>query len=122
MSPGSRMTGKVAPPRPAASMMMTAPMTGDPKSEEMAAKLAAAAIRARTWSGVSFLDSLTARIPRPAPMAIRGASGPSTIPSPMEANAARRTLGSSIGCVGGPPFRPSAGWWPPDPGRRAMAK
>ena len=34
------MTGSVGPPKPAASMMMTAPTTGDPKSDEMAAKLA----------------------------------------------------------------------------------
>ena len=47
-NPGSRTMGRVAPPRPAASMMMTAPTIGDPKREEMAAKLAAAAIRPRT--------------------------------------------------------------------------
>ena len=48
MRPGSRMTGSVAPPSPAASMMMMAPTMGEPKSEEMAAKLAAAAMSAYT--------------------------------------------------------------------------
>jgi hypothetical protein len=31
MRPGRRMSGSVGPPSPAASMMMTAPTTGDPK-------------------------------------------------------------------------------------------
>ena len=41
-SPGNRMTGRVAPPKPAASMMITAPTMGEPKREDIAAKLAAA--------------------------------------------------------------------------------
>ena len=47
-SPGSRITGSVGPPSPAASMMMIAPTIGEPNSEEIAAKLAAAAINATT--------------------------------------------------------------------------
>src|SRR5262245_40126605 len=44
--PGSRITGSVAPPSPAASMMITAPITGEPKIAETAAKLPAAPITA----------------------------------------------------------------------------
>ena len=39
-SPGSSTSGRVAPPSPAASMMITAPMTGFPKIVEIAAKAA----------------------------------------------------------------------------------
>ena len=121
-SPGSRMTGRVAPPRPAASMMITAPTIGEPKREDIAAKLAAAAIRATTWSGASLRADRTAKIPRAPASAISGASGPRTIPNPIEASDASRTPGSSRGWVGGPALSPSAGLWPPLPGRRAMAK
>ena len=43
ISPGSRTSGRVGPPSPAASMMITAPMIGEPKIVERAAKLPAAA-------------------------------------------------------------------------------
>ena len=46
--PGSRTRGSVGPPSPAASMMITAPMTGLPKIVEIAAKLPAAPITSRT--------------------------------------------------------------------------
>ena len=116
-SPGSKMTGRIAPPNPAASMMITAPTMGEPKREDIAAKLAAAAIRATTWSGASLRAARTARIASPPASAISGASGPRTIPKPMEASEASRTPGSSIGWVGGPALRPSAGLWPPLPGQ-----
>ena len=93
-NPGRRTRGSIAPPNPAASMMITAPTTGDPKSEETAAKLPAAAIKVRACWGASFLASFMARNPRPPPMAISGASGPSTSPSPIVASAARRMPGS----------------------------
>ena len=38
-SPGSSTIGRVAPPRPAASITSTAPITGEPKIDETAAKL-----------------------------------------------------------------------------------
>ena len=113
----------MAPPRPAASMMITAPTTGEPKSDEIAAKLPAAAIIPSACWGTSFLTSRIARIPRPTPSAISGASGPSTSPRPTVARAASSTPGRSIGCVGVPPTaRPSAGTWPPRPGSRLIAK
>ena len=40
MRPGIKISGRVAPPRPDASMMITAPMIGDPKMTEIAAKAA----------------------------------------------------------------------------------
>jgi len=40
--PGSNTTGSVAPPKPAASMMITVPMTGEPKMVARAANAAAA--------------------------------------------------------------------------------
>ena len=43
------------------------------------------------------------------------------MPNPIEASEASRTPGSSRGWVGGPALSPSAGLWPPLPGRRAMA-
>ena len=56
------------------------------------------------------------------PIAISGASGPSTSPSPNVAKAARTTPGSSIGRVGEPEAAiPSAGTWPPPPGSRVIA-
>jgi len=120
--PGSRTTGSTAPPRPVASMMITAPITGDPKMVEMAAKLPAAPISARPCSGASGRSVFIARMPSPMPSAISGDSGPRTSPRPRVATAARTMPGRSIGRVGGPPvLRPSAGTWPPCPGSRRIA-
>ena len=101
--PRATRSATVGPPNPAALMMMIAPTIGEPNSEEIAAKLAAAAISATTWSGASFLAERTANTARPVPIPISGASGPSTNPSPTDASAASTTPGSSIGCVGPPP-------------------
>ena len=121
-SPGSSTSGRMAPPRPVASMIRTAPITGEPKIVETAAKLPAAAIRPSACSGASFFRSRMARIPRPIPSAISGASGPRTRPSPRVAVAASSTPGRSIGLVGPPPvLSPSAGTWPPCPGSRWIA-
>ena len=91
--PGSSTTGSIAPPRPVASMMTTAPITGEPKIVEIAAKLPAAAINPTAWSGASLLTTRIDRVPRPAPSAISGASGPSTSPRPRVASAASITPG-----------------------------
>src|SRR5262245_64439001 len=53
--PGSKTSGTTAPPRPVASMMTTAPITGEPKIVEIAAKLPAAAIKPSACCGASFL-------------------------------------------------------------------
>jgi hypothetical protein len=103
-------------------MMMTAPITGEPKTVARAAKLPAAARTIPAWAGTARLDSRTANNASPVPRAISGDSGPSTRPSPIDANAARSTPGSSTGVVGGPVLRPSEGLWPPCPGSRAIAK
>jgi hypothetical protein len=120
--PGTRITGSAAPPSPAASMMMIAPITGEPKTEAMAAKLPAAASTASIGSGASLLTSRTAKMARPAPIAISGPSGPRTRPSPSVASAARTTPGTSSGSVGFPVLMPASGSWPPWPGSRTMAK
>ena len=109
-SPGRSTTGRIGPPRPVASMSSTAPMTGEPKIVETAAKLPAAAIRPTAWSGASRLTDRMASVPSPRPTAISGPSGPSTRPSPSVASAASSTPGRSIGLVCGPPaLSPSAG-------------
>ena len=95
--PGSRIRGSIGPPSPAASIKMIAPMTGEPKMVAIAANAALAASTARTWSGVSFLTRFTARMARPPPRAMSGASGPSTRPRPRVASAASKMPGSSAG-------------------------
>ncbi len=67
-----------------------------------------AASRFRSWS---------ARTPSPLPIAINGASGPSTTPRLNVANAARVIPGSSIGGTAPEAWNPSAGECPPVPGR-----
>ena len=122
ISPGRRTTGSIAPPSPAASIMMTAPRRGEPKIVEIAAMLPAAANTPTAWSGVSFLTSRTDAIARPMPRAMSGASGPRTTPRLRPASAASMTPGSSIGWVTPPPPRPFQGTCPPWPGRRTMAR
>ena len=120
-SPGSSTSGSIGPPNPAASMMMTAPMTGLPKIVEIAAKLPAAAMINLTWSGAPLRTMSTVRIPSPPPRASKGASGPSTTPNPIPAMAASMTPGSMPGSIGGPDTSPPAGRWPPWPGSLTMA-
>ena len=91
-------------------MISTAPITGEPKIDDTAAKLPAAAISPTACSGASRLTSRIAIVPSPNPTAINGPSGPSTSPNPSDASAASNTPGRSIGRVGGPPaFNPSEG-------------
>ncbi len=80
--PGRSTSGRVAPPSPVASITSTAPITGEPKIDETAAKLPAAAISPTAWSGASRLTSRIASVPSPRPSAISGPSGPSTSPKP----------------------------------------
>ena len=82
---------------PSPRSISTAPITGEPKIDETAAKLPAAAIRPTACSGASRLTSRIASVPSPSPTAIRGPSGPSTSPSPSVASAASSTPGRSIG-------------------------
>ena len=104
--PGSKISGSIAPPSPAASIKMIAPMTGEPKIVAIAANAAAAASTAMAWAGMSFFASRTARIARPLPKAMSGASGPSTRPRPRVASAASKMPGSSAG-LGAPALIPS---------------
>ena len=120
--PGRSTSGRVGPPSPVASITSTAPITGEPKIDETAAKLPAAAISPTACSGASRLTRRIASVPSPSPSASNGPSGPSTSPNPSVAAAANSTPGRSIGRVGGPPaLSPSAGTWPPCPGRRTTA-
>jgi hypothetical protein len=63
------------------------------------------------------LASRTARKPRPLPTAMSGASGPSTTPKLRVASAANTIPGSSTGNGAPAGLNPSAGEWPPAPGR-----
>ena len=108
------------PPSPAASIRITAAMIGEPNRNETAAKVAELASSMPNCGGASGRIARTMRNPRPPPRAIRGASGPTTRPRPIEAMAASSTPGRSTGWVG-EALRPSAGMCPPLPGRRAMA-
>ena len=116
-SPGTSTTPSIGPPSPAASMSRNAPTRGEPRSVLIAAKLPAAPITAIACAGASFLTRRTARTPRPLPIAISGASGPSTTPKHRVAREANTMPGSSIGSTGPPVLNPSAGLWPALPGR-----
>ena len=120
-SPGTSTTPSIGPPSPAASSSRNAPRSGDPNSVLTAAKLPAVAITAVACAGASRAARRTASAPSPLPIAISGASGPSTAPNESVASAARKTPGSSIGGSGPPTWNPSAGEWPPVPGRWRIA-
>ena len=114
------MRGNVAPPSPLASITSTAATIGDPKITEMAAKLPAAAMISKSCGGASRLASLTENIASEPPIAISGASGPSTTPRPSVAKAASVIPGSIAGSF--PPIcSPCAGTCPPAPGRYRIA-
>ena len=89
----------MAPPRPDASISRNAPTSGEPSSVLIAAKLPATPITVDAISGASFLIRCTASTPSPLPIAISGASGPSTAPQHRVAKAAIAMPGSSIGRV-----------------------
>ena len=90
-------------------MRRKAPTNGEPSRVLMAAKLPAAAMTVAAMGGASLAASLTARTPSPPPMAMSGASGPSTAPSDRVASAARTTPNNSIGWGAPPVLSPSAG-------------
>ena len=115
--PGTRTISIVGPPSPAISMRRKAPTSGEPRRVAMAAKLPAAPITTAAMGGASRLTRCMARTPSPLPMAISGASGPSTTPRLSVANAAATTPKISMGCTGPPDLKPSEGSWPPVPGR-----
>ena len=108
--PGNATRLSVAPPIPAASMIRNAPRMGEPSSVLMAAKLPADAMMVRAIGGASFFTRCTASAARPPPIAIKGASGPSTAPRHSVLSAARM-MPISSGPVGGPPpaLNPKAG-------------
>ena len=99
INPGIRITGRVAPPRPDASMITMADRIGDPNTTEIAAKVPAAPRTISIVGGASRLARLTRKTATPPPMAIRGASGPNTSPRPIVASAARTTPGTMFGSV-----------------------
>ena len=95
--PGTSTSPSIGPPMPAASSRRNAPSSGEPKSALTAAKLPVVDITTATIGGESRAASRTASTPSPLPIAISGASGPSTAPNASVASAASRTPGSSIG-------------------------
>ena len=121
-SPGTSRSGSLAPPIPDASIRITAAISGELNTNDTAAKLPAAATRVMTWGWASLRARWMKNAPSPEPSAISGASGPSTRPSPIVANAASRTPDRSGMVGGGPPVaRPLAGMWPPRPGSFSIA-
>ena len=103
-SPGSRIGRSIGPPMPAASMSRKAPLSGDPNRALIAAKLPAAATTASACAGTSRRASRTVAAARPPPIAISGASGPTTAPKPRLTTRGRRDAEERQG--GG---RPAAG-------------
>jgi len=101
---------------------ITAAISGELNTNETAAKLPAAATSVTTCGWASLRARRMKNAPRPEPSAISGASGPSTRPSPIVANAASRTLERSGIVGGGPPVAsPLAGMCPPRPGSLTIA-
>ena len=115
--PGTSTSSNIGPPTPIISISRNAPTNGEPRSVAIAAKLPAAPMTTVAWAGASRLTRCTARTPSPLPIAIKGASGPSTTPKLSVANAAATTPNSSIGGSGPPDLKPSEGSCPPVPGR-----
>ena len=101
--PGTSTRPSIGPPRPEASSSRKAPISGEPSSELIAAKLPVAAIIAAAVGGASLAASLTASTPRPLPMRISGASGPSTAPKASVASAASSTPGTWRAAAGRTP-------------------
>ena len=96
--PGTRTTRSCEPPSPIASIRMIEAISGDPSRNETAAKVEEAATMSTTCCCCgSFCRRLPARMPSPPPIAISGASGPTTAPRPIEARAARTTPGIASG-------------------------
>ena len=91
-------------------MIRNAPSTGEPSRVLIAAKLPADAMIVRAIGGASFFTRCTASAPRPPPIAINGASGPSTAPR-LSVVSAARMMPTSSRPLGGPPpvLNPKAG-------------
>ena len=119
--PGTSTRPSIGPPRPDASSSRNAPISGEPSSELIAAKLPVAAITAAAVGGASRDASRTASTPSPLPIRISGASGPRTAPRASVARAAKKMPGSSTGGTGPDALKPSAGECPPMPGRCRIA-
>ncbi len=112
----------IGPANPDASNSRNAPSRGEPNRVLMAAKLPAAAMTVATMGGASLAARWTANTPRPPPIRMSGASGPNTMPRERVAKAARNTPGSQAGSGVPPAWKPSAGSWPPPPGRYLMVR
>ena len=116
--PGRATRLSVVPATPAASMIRKAPSTGEPSRVLIAAKLPAEARIVTAIGGASFFARWIVSAASPPPIAISGASGPSTAPRLRVANAASTIVGSSRSAGRGPPvLKPNAGECPPLPGR-----
>ena len=121
--PGTSTSSSVTPPKPIASISRKAPLSGEPSSVAMAAKLPAAPTTALTCGdAAAALDRLTVHAASPPPRAMSGASGPRTAPKPSVARAASAMPGSSLAGNTPPVFRPSAGEWPPVPGKYLIGR
>ena len=118
--PGTSSTLSIPPPIPETSISKKAPTIGEPSRVEMAAKLPEAPMTSAAIGGASRLTRWTQSTPSPPPIRTSGASGPRTIPRLRVISDAATMPNSSIG--GGLPafLKPSAGEWPPWPGRNSI--
>ena len=120
--PGRRTSGSVAPPSPAASIRITAPMTGEPNTVEIAAKLPAAAMTDEldpahpAWSG--------GRRARRAPSRGRSAAPPARARGRGRASRGRRQDARQLDrlCRPAPGVQPVGRDMPAVPGSRAIAR
>ena len=78
-------------------MIRNAPSTGEPSSVLIAAKLPADAMIVSAIGGASFFARCTVSAASPPPIAISGASGPSTAPRLSVVSAARMIAGELRG-------------------------
>ncbi len=120
-NPGMSTTRSLGPPRPVASIRITAAISGEAKMNARAVKLPAAPITISDCGGISRPERPMRSTATPAPSAISGPSGPSTRPNPTAARPARMTPGSTRGLAGPPAARPFAGMCPPSPGSSLIA-
>ena len=116
-SPGTSTTPTMPPPSPEASSSKNAPRSGEPRSELIAAKLPAPAITARAVSGASRAANRMASAPSPLPSRISGASGPMHHSKAQPGQRGEHHSRELAGREHAPGLNPSAGEWPPMPGR-----
>jgi hypothetical protein len=108
-SPGTRIRRSLGPPIAVASIRITAAINGDSKMNESAENAPATPMICSACGGVFGRARLMASTATPVPIAINGASGPSTRPPPIVASPASAIPGTARG-------PPEGSWKGPRPG------